>query len=355
MGELERFRREIDEVDSEILRLLNRRAEIAQKIGEIKRQEGINFHSPEREMEIVERLRELNQGPFPDEALRAVYREILSASISLEKPLNIAYFGLAGSFTHLAAMMRFGSSVQYLSQESIKKVFDAVEKGKADYGVVPIENSTEGVVNYTLDMFIDSELKIASEIMTEINHNLLSKTGKKEDIKIIYSHPQPTAQCKNWLEENMPDIEIKEATSTTRAAELASRDPSAAAIASELAASLYDLKYVEKNIGDITDNYTRFLVIAQSFPSRSGKDKTSILFSVKDRPGALYSILQPFAKGGINLTKIESRPSRRKAWEYIFFVDMQGHVQDDAVRNAIEEMKEGCLYLKILGSYPSAE
>ncbi|MDP1759499.1 MAG: prephenate dehydratase, partial [Thermodesulfovibrionales bacterium] len=262
------------------------------------------------------------------------------------------YFGPVATFTHLAAIRHFGSSAGFVPVESIKSVFEAVESGKAEFGVVPIENSTEGVVSYTLDMFMDYDLKITAEVMLEISHNLLSLTGSKKDIKKIYSHPQPTAQCRGWLERNLPNVEIVEATSTAKAAELASKDPSSAAIASELAAKIYSLNFVERNIEDNKHNYTRFLIISKNITPKTGKDKTSIMFSIKDKPGALYDILQPIKKAKINLTKLESRPSRRKAWEYIFFVDMEGHIEDKKVKKAIENIKDGCLYLKFHGSYP---
>jgi len=265
-----------------------------------------------RERQILERLEKLNPGPFPNNALRAVYREILSASLSLEQPLKVAYFGPKATFTHLAAMQQFGSSAQYIPLGSIKEVFDTVEREHVNYGVIPIENSTEGVVSYTLDMFIDSDLKIAAEIMTEISHNLLSLTGKMEDIKRVYSHPQATAQCRGWLEKNLPGIHVVEASSTAKAAELATKEQKSGAIASELAAMLYGLKILQRRIEDVINNYTRFLVISNKHPSRTGRDKTSIMFTIKDRVGALYSMLEPFAKNRINLTKIESRPSRKK-------------------------------------------
>lgn len=353
MDEIQGHRKEIDDIDSEILRLLNRRAEIVIEIGKVKKNEKVEFHSPEREQEILQRLEKSNPGPFPSEALRAVYREILSASLSLEQPLRVAYFGPKATFTHLAAMQQFGFSAQYIPVGSIKEVFDTVERGHVNYGVVPIENSTEGVVSYTLDMFVDSDLKISAEIMTEISHNLLSLAGKKEDIKKIYSHPQATAQCRDWIDTNLPGIPILEAPSTARAAEIASQDTSAGAIASELAAMLYGLKVLQRKIEDVINNYTRFLVISNKHPSKTGRDKTSMMFTIKDRVGALYSMLEPFAKNKINLTKIESRPSRKKAWEYIFFVDIEGHIDDENVKKTLEEVRKECLFLKVLGSYPS--
>jgi len=344
MGELERLRREIVE-------LLNKRAEVVIEIAHIKRNEKAKFYSPEREREIIKRLTSLNKGPLPDDTLKVIYREILSASLSLQEPVKVACLGPLATFTHLAALRHFGSSAFFMPVESIRTVFDAVDTGKAEFGVVPIENSNEGVISSTLDLFMDYDLKVSAEIMLEVSHSLLSKSGDKEKIKKVYSHPQATAQCRRWLESNLPKIPIFESTSTAKAAELASEDEEAAAIASELAAKTYDLRFVEKNIGDSRHNFTRFLVISKEYPPKTGRDKTSIMFSIKDRPGALHDVLTPFKKAKINLTKIESRPSRRKAWEYIFFADMEGHIDDRKVKKAIDDMKESCLYVKILGSY----
>ncbi|HXX53115.1 MAG TPA: prephenate dehydratase [Thermodesulfovibrionales bacterium] len=353
MSELKNLRGEIDSIDEEILNLLNRRAGIVIEVARIKRQENTRFYSPEREKEILHRLISINKGPFPNSAIKPLFREILSASLSLEQPLKVAYFGPVATFTHLAAMRYFGSSAVLIPAEGIKDVFESVYSGQTEYGVVPVENSNEGVVSYTLDMFMDYDLKISGEVMLKISHNLLSRSGDKTKIKKIYSHPQPTAQCRKWLERNVPGIPILESTSTARAAEMASREDESAAIASEVAAKIYDLHFVERHIEDYKDNFTRFFVISWEPSKKTGRDKTSIMFSTKDRPGALFTILEPFKKAKINLTKIESRPSKRKAWEYIFFVDMGGHMDDKKVRKAIEEVKEGCLYLKILGSYPA--
>ncbi len=355
MGELKKLRDRIDEIDNEILELLNRRSRTVLDIAGIKRNEKVKFYSPERERQILERLIALNKGPFPNDALKALYREILSASLSLEEPLKISCLGPLATFSHLAAIRHFGSSAQFMPLESIKLVFESVDKGSAEFGVVPIENSTEGVVSYTLDMFMDYDLKVSAEIMIEVSHNLLSKSGDRSKVRRIYSIPVATAQCRNWLEANMPGVPILEATSTAKAAELASGDNDSAAISSELAAKIYDLHFIDKSIEDSRHNATRFLVISKEFPPATGNDKTSIMFSIKDKPGALYDILLPFKKAKINLTKIESRPSKRKAWEYIFFVDMEGHIEEKKVKKAIESLKEGCLYLKILGSYPQGK
>jgi len=355
MSDLKKLRKKIDDIDLRILELLNKRAEIAIEIGRAKQDRKLNIYSPEREKEILRRLTEINPGPFPNNVLKLIYEEILSASLSLQQPLKVAYLGPSATFTHLAASRNFGSSAEYISESTIKEVFEAVTRGKAQYGVVPIENSTEGVVNSTLDMFIDSDLKIAFEIMLEIRHNLLSKTGKREDISKIYSHPQARAQCREWLENNFPGIAVIEEMSTAAAAKRVSKDPAAAAVASELAASVYNLQFIEKGIEDYKNNFTRFLVIAKESPPRTGKDKTSVMLTIKDKPGALFLILGPFAKHKLNLTKIESRPSKRRAWEYIFFVDMEGHIEDKGVKKAIADVKKECLFLKVLGSYPSAE
>ena len=355
MSDLKKLRVKIDDIDHKILDLLNKRAEIALDVGKAKQTKNLSIHSPEREKEILNRLKKTNPGPFPTDALKLIYEEILSASLSLQQPLKVAYLGPSATFTHLAARRQFGSSTEYLPESTIKAVFEAVYRGRSQYGVVPVENSTEGVVNYTLDMLIDSDLKIAFEITLEISHNLLSKTGKKKDVKKIYSHPQARAQSRDWLENNFPDTPIVEELSTAAAAKRVAKDASSAAVASELAASVYDLKFIEKGIEDYKTNFTRFLVIAKESTKKTGKDRTSVMFSIKDRPGALYSILRSFSRHKINLTKIESRPSRRKAWEYIFFVDMEGHMEDKGVKKAINEVTKECLYLKVLVSYPSAE
>ncbi|HEY7531967.1 MAG TPA: prephenate dehydratase [Nitrospiraceae bacterium] len=354
-GDLSDYRKEIDRIDDEILRLLNERSKSVIEIGKLKKQKDAdaNLHTPAREAAIFERLTRQSQGPFPTEAIRAVYREIMSASLSLEGPQKVAYLGPRATFTHMACMQKFGSSAQYVPVTSIKDVFSEVERGRAHFGVVPIENTTEGVVNHTLDMFIDSTLLIYGEVLQEVSHHLLSKSGAIDEVKKIYSHPHAIAQCRHWLETNLPHIPSSEVASTARAAEMCVDDPSAGAIASELAAQLYGLKVIKARIEDNINNFTRFLVLSQKPPERTGKDKTSLMLSVKDKVGALYDLLRPFASHGLNMTKIESRPSRRKAWEYIFFVDVEGHVEEERVKKAVDEIKSRCLFMKVLGSYPS--
>lgn len=356
MDELTRLREEIDHIDDEVVRLLSERAKVAIHVGNVKNRIGIDsFYSPERERHIFERLEKINPGPFPTPALLAVYREILSGSLSLERPLPVAYLGPQATFTHEAAMRAFGSSTRFIACSEIKDVFSSVERGDAEFGVIPVENSTEGVVTYTLDVFIESELKIYSEILLDVSHNLLSMSGKAENIRKIFSHPQGTAQCKQWLAKHMTGIPVIEVSSTATAAERAAQDPEAAAIASEPAAKRYNLAFVNRKIQDLSNNVTRFLVISIKSPQRTGKDKTSILCSIKDRVGGLLGILTPFYDSGLNLSSIQSRPSKRRAWEYIFFIEIIGHVEDEKVARALERVQQQCLFLKILGSYPSAE
>jgi chorismate mutase/prephenate dehydratase len=351
---IQELRKKIDELDDKLVDLLNERARIVIEVGNIKKAEKLDFHSPSREREILERLSARNTGPLPQDTLKAVYHEILSSSLSLERPLKVAYLGPRATFTHQAGMQQFGLAAQYVPVESIRDVFNEVERGRADYGVVPIENSTSGAVIYTLDMFIDSELKISAEIMLEVSQHLLSKSGKIEDIRKIYTISPAAAQCRQWLEKNLPGVPVLDAPSTARAAEMAVDDPTAAAIASEMAAVLYSLQVVAKKIEDNASNITRFLVIAPKSPGRTGRDKTSIMFSIKDKVGALHSMLTPFAEAGINLNRLDARPSGRNVWDYVFFIDMEGHIEDKKVAKAIENLKKDCLFLKVLGSYPKS-
>jgi chorismate mutase/prephenate dehydratase len=351
---LEKLREQIDTIDNQILDLLNQRADVVIGVGKAKELNDGAFYVPSREKAIYERLTELNPGPFPNEAVVKVFREIISASLNMELPMQVAFLGPQSTFTHLAAMQQFGLSAQLVPLKSIPSVFEEVERGRAHYGVVPVENSTEGVVNHTLDMFSGSDLQVIAEIMLEISHNLLSKSGSVEQISKIVSHPQPLAQCRHWLEANMPDIPQVDVASTAAAAQLAAEDESAAAIASHAAAVQYGLKIVKAKIEDNPNNFTRFLVIGKKTPEKSGHDKTSIMFSVKDKPGILYRMLEPFSKRQINLSKIESRPMKQKAWEYIFFLDLIGHIEDQSIADAIEELRAHCHFLKVLGSYPIA-
>ncbi len=356
MIEKKKLRKQIDKIDREILKLLNKRAALAIKIGKLKRKTGEDFYIPNREKEILLKLLNENKGPLPQESLQNIFTEIFHAGRVLQSKLKIAYLGPGATFTHLAAVKNFGKYCDFIPLKTIKDVFIEVEKGRADYGVVPIENSTEGVVNHTLDMFMESDLKICSELNLPIELCLLSKFSDIKKIKKIYSHPQATGQCRNWLEATLPDVEISETTSTASAAQLAKKSniPSAA-IASSIAGEIYGLKIIARGIEDSSENYTRFLIIGKQSSERSGQDKTSIMFSIKDRVGALHDMLVPFKKYNINLTKIESRPTKKKAWEYVFFLDFIGHIEDKKVKKALSELSNQCVYLKVLGSYPRAE
>jgi chorismate mutase/prephenate dehydratase len=349
---LEELRNEIDKIDDKILELLNRRALVVKKVGELKKKLKQSFYVPYRETEIIKRLQSKTKGPFPKVAIKPVFREIISACLSLEKPLRVGYLGPQATFTHEAAIKYFGQGAQYNALRSISEIFDEVYKGRVDMGVVPVENSTEGVVSHTLDMFLNYDLRISGEIIIPITHCLLSKATRKEDIKTIYSHPQALAQCRNWIEKNLTNCTFIETRSTAEAAEMASKNDKAGAIAGEGASKIYDLNVLERNIQDVSDNSTRFLIIGKVEHKPTGNDKTSILFSIKDEPGALYKMLAPFAKRNINLTKIESRPIKTKAWEYVFFLDLDGHIADKKVKEAIDELSKNCVFLKIAGSYP---
>lgn len=340
-------------MDEEIVRLLNERTRHVLKIGAAKLQSGEEIYAPHRERALLDRLCELNSGPLTDESLRAIYREIMSSALSLEKSLNIAYFGPEATFTHQAAIRRFGASLNYVPLKTIADVFAEMERGRADYGVVPVENSTEGVVTSTLDMFVDSDLKIVSEIVMPIQHCLVGK-GPREQIQRLYSHPQALAQCRVWVQNHLPEVEIIEASSTTRAAELAAQDDTAAAIASALAAERYGLELLQTDVQDNSANATRFLVLGRQIPPPTGEDRTSLILSIADRVGALHKCLEPFREHGINLTKIESRPSKRKAWAYYFFIDLDGHISDEHLTAAIKSAEEYCSLVKVLGSYPKA-
>jgi len=348
-------RKQVDEIDEEILDLLSRRADLAIKIGRIKKAGNKKIHAPKREIEIYEKLFSKNKGPLSNESIRNIYREIISASISLEGPMKVSFLGPEASFTHLACIKQFGFSAEYQSANFIKDVFDEVEKGTVMFGVVPVENSTEGAVNLTLDMFLESDLKIYGEILLPINHNLLNKSGNIKNVEKIVSHPQSIAQCREWLGRNLRDVPVEEVSSNAIAAIMASKNKSLAAIASKTAGDVYGLKVVRKNIEDNVNNFTRFLVISKNYLEKTGDDKTSLLFSIKDKAGALYNVLEPFAENKISLAKIESRPSKKKAWEYVFYLDFLGHIDDTAVKKAIKSLKNNCIFLKFLGSYPRAK
>ena len=352
--DLNPLRKKIDEIDRKIISLLNDRTQLVVEVGKMKTEKGHAVYAPEREVEIYEKIdREGAQGPLPKNALKSIYREIMSASLALEKPLTIAYLGPEATFTHLASISKFGASVTYSPATSIYEVFQEVERGRADYGVIPVENSIEGAVNHSLDMFIDSDLKICSEILFEISHNLMAHSNLKS-IRRVYSNPQVFGQCRLWLESNLPRVELMETSSTTAAAQRAQKEEGTAAIASKLAATIYNLPLLAEGIQDFAQNVTRFLVISRQIPMPTRHDKTSLVISVKDKIGALYEMLYPIKKYKINMTKIESRPSKKRAWDYYFFIDFEGHVENPKVKKMLDEMEGKVKFLKVLGSYPAS-
>lgn len=347
-------RKAIDKLDHKLVELLNERTRHVLQIGAIKIKNGEEIYAPHRELAVLERVCKLNKGPITNESLRAIYREVMSSALSLEKTMVIAYFGPEATYTHQAAIRRFGASLSYTPQKTISDVFSEVSKRRADYGVVPVENSTEGIVTHTLDMLVDSDLKIVSQIVLPIQHCLLSNSPR-DQIKKLYSHPQPLGQCRAWLQAHLAHVEVQETSSTTRAAQLAANEPHAAALASSLAAEKYGLKILESDVQDSSSNATRFLVLGRQCPPPTGKDRTSLMISLAHEAGALHKALAPFRKHRINMTKIESRPNKRKAWEYFFFVDCEGHIEDKRLAKATAQLARDCAYLKVLGSYPNAE
>jgi chorismate mutase/prephenate dehydratase len=351
---LSQHRKAIDKLDAQLVRLLSARTRHVLAIGEIKRKAGEEIYAPHRERAVLDRICQLNAGPMTDEQLRAIYREIMSSALALEKTMSIAYLGPEATFTHQAAIKRFGSSLNYASQKTIADVFTEVSKQRADYGVVPVENSTEGVVTHTLDMFVDSDLKIVSQIILKVQQCLMSNSPRTK-IKKLYAHPQSLAQCRGWIQNHLPRVEIVETSSNARSAELAAKEKFTAAIGGILAAEKYKLQILEQDIQDNAANATRFLVLGRQCSPPTGNDRTSLMLSVSDKVGALHEAIAAFRKFKINMTKIESRPSKRKAWEYFFFIDCDGHAQEKKVANAIKILGAHCNFVKILGSYPNAE
>lgn len=350
---LDDIRKNIDEIDGKLLDLLSDRAELVHQVGEVKKRDGLQIYAPEREEALLRRLIERNKGRLPEKSIRAIYREIMSAALALEDDLKIAYLGPEGTWTHQAAIKKFGHSVAYSSQPNFAEVFDQVTRRQADYGVVPIENSTEGAVSHTLDLFVDSPLQICAQILLRIENGLMASIPR-EQIKTLYSHPQVFGQCRTWILRNFPEADLVEVSSTTRAAQLA-RDNAAqgaAALGGALAAEMNGLTMLESSIQDRATNTTRFLVIGEKTCPPTGKDRTSILFAIHDRPGSLVRALQAFDQFQINMSKIESRPSKRKDWEYVFYVDLSGHCDDPELKKAIEELEKHCSMVKLLGSYP---
>ena len=347
-------RKAIDRLDAHIVRLLNERTKHVLAIGDMKLKAGEEIYAPHRERAVLQRICQSNEGPVTDDQLCAIYREIMSSALALEKTMSIAYLGPEATFTHQAAIRRFGSSLRYVSQKTIADVFTEVSKNRADYGVVPVENTTEGVVTHTLDMFVDSDLKIVSQIVLPIQY-CLAGNGRLRDIKRLYVHPQALGQCRQWVQEHLPKAEILETSSNARSAELAAKGKVNAAITGVLAAEKYGLPVLVQDIQDNVSNATRFLVLGRQCSPPTGDDRTSLLVSVADKAGALHQAIAAFRRYKINMTKIESRPSKRKAWEYFFFIDCDGHVQDRKVVKAIQLLGVHCNFVKVLGSYPNTE
>jgi chorismate mutase/prephenate dehydratase len=350
---LEALRTEIDALDEKIVALLNERAQVVVHIGKLKQRDQQPIYAPDREKAVLEKLRRLNRGPLPDRCLEAVYRELMSGSFALEKPLRIAFLGPAGTFSHAASVRKFGSSVEHVALVDIPSVFEEIVRGHADYGLVPVENSIGGGVVDTLDAFLSSSAKICAEVLITIHHNLLAKEPW-EQVKRIYSKPEVFTQCRQWLAATAKDRDIQPAASTSKAAELAALEPGTAAIGSTIAGEIHGLHILFENIEDNPDNVTRFFVIGREGAKRSGDDKTAIMFTTAHKPGALAEVLDVFKENGINLTDIEKRPSKKVNWEYYFFIDAQGHSDDAAMKKAISEAKQHCLQLTVLGSYPRA-
>ncbi len=349
-------RKAIDKLDARIVQLLNERTRHVLEIGEIKIKAGEPIYAPHRERAVFQRVSRHNQGPITAESLRAIYREVMSSALSLEKTMTIAYLGPETTFSHQAALQKFGSSLRYAPQRTIADVFAEVAKKHADYGVVPVENSSEGVVTDTMDMFVESELKIVAQIVLPIRYCLASRVPAR-DVARLYVHPQALAQCRVWVQRNLARAEILETSSNARSAEMAAAASrvKSAAITGHLAAAKYSLDIKADHIQDFTGNATRFLVLGGQCGPPTGHDRTSLVLSIADEVGALYRALAPFRRYRLNMTKIESRPSKRKAWEYFFFVDCDGHLNDHKVARAIAHLKDVCNFAKILGSYPNSE
>lgn len=353
---LNKLRKEIDGIDAKLLELLNERGSVALRISSLKRENSYGVYDPVREKEIEKKLAESNKGPLSEQSVIRVYREIISACRELQQPLKIAYLGPVGSFSHQASFHEFGGSNDLVPLGTFEEVFEEVETDRAGYAVIPIENSVEGSIGAVLDLLSRSNLVISAEIFEKIHHSLLSKSKSIKDIRVVMSHPQALAQCKGWLSNNLGHAELRNVASTAEAAKLASRKKGYAAVAGEYAGTIYNLNVLKKNIEDSAQNTTRFFVIGNKPSPPTGNDRTSIVFSLKDKPGALQkSLFQPFADLSVNLTKIESRPSKERPWEYLFFVDFEGHAEDGKIKKLLSKVRKSSVYLKIMGSYPAGK
>lgn len=349
-------RAHIDQLDEQIQQLIAERARMARQVGKAKGplKAAVDYYRPEREAQVLRKVLDRNEGPLSDEVLLRLYREIMSACLAQQEPLKVGYLGPEGTFSQQAVYRHFGHSVRGLPLHSIEEVFQEVEAGHADFGVVPVENSGEGTIQSTLDMFLTSPLKICGEVELRVHQYLLSRTGRLQDIERVYSHGMSLAQCRTWLRQHLPGVEKVPVASNAEAARRARSADDAAAIAGEAAGLVYGLKVVAGPVQDRPDNTTRFLVIGRALLPPSGHDRTSLLVHVEDRPGALYSLLRPFAEHGVSMNRIESRPAHQGLWQYAFFIDVSGHAQDGAVARAIAELGEEAAQVRILGAYPVA-
>lgn len=348
---LAQLRGKIDRLDTELVGLLDARAALVHKVGQVKRRGQCTFYDPDRAQEVVERAA-ARAKEFPAAALRNIYYEITNASLLLECPLRVAYLGPEATYTHLAALKRFGPEAEYQPQITLTDVFEEVAAGRADCGIVPVENSTEGMISHTHDLLVASDLVISGEVHLPVAHNLVGRLRSLAEVKVVYSKDHALAQCREWLEKHLPHAKLRETTSTAAAAQRAAREKGAAAICGALAARLYGLRVMACNLGGRADNITRFIIISRELPPPSKSDKTSVAFSLKDRPGALFAVLKSFAREHVNMSRIESRPTRRKAWEYIFFIDLEGGMGQPAIRRALRRVQEQASFFKVLGSYP---
>ena len=353
------LRVQIDAIDDELLALLNRRAQVAEQVGEVKKREGSPFLRPDRVAQVIQKLQQRNKGPLKNEHVAAVWREIMSACLALESPVRVAYLGPAGTFSEQAALQFFGNSIEHVACSSIDEVFRATASGGAGYGVVPVENSTEGVVSRSLDLLLHSPLHIIGETSLMVRHNLLRLSNSMDGIEAVYAHPQALAQCQGWLTTHLPHVERHAASSNAEGARLAATNPAWAGIASEKAASLFGLHMPARGIQDDAFNRTRFVVLCLpqtlALPPASGRDRISLVVSVDNRPGAVHDILVPLKQHSVSMTRFESRPARAGQWEYYFYIDLNGHPSQDHVKAALHDLQQLCAYYKVLGTYPASE
>ncbi|WP_432740301.1 prephenate dehydratase [Methylobacter sp. G7] len=353
---LSELRDKIDAIDKQILQLINQRASYAMEVAKTKIAQGEqgSFYRPDRESLVLRRIKDLNQGPLTDDTAAHFFRELMSACLALEKPLDVAYLGPEGTFTQQAAIKHFGSAVKTVPATTINDIFNAVENGNCQFGVVPVENSTEGIISHTLDRFLNSPLKICGEVEIRVHQNLMGLVDSLDEVTEVFSHQQSLAQCRQWLDNHLPNAKRTAVNSNTEAARLASTHKQAVAIAGIVAAEIYRLNVIEKNIEDESNNTTRFIIIGQQISTPTGNDKTTLVVSTGNQPGALHRILEPFARLNIGMVHIESRPSRQGLWDYVFFIDIEGHCEDNNVAKALELLKANVNMLKLLGSYPKA-